>query len=269
MLQETDDTKVVGITTIPPPSRKPALRQLVQYRPKRGEEFAVFVNVLSDDTSDGYYGLSFFMGAFSKATEADEFVEEITLKTGLRAIRTTFAHPTPLTSNYDAEVVKRILVDPTGKVLDEYDDERFAKEQSDYERRVKIDTDIRQESLNDSDPDCIEHMKRHCYLAIVNRSRFETALNQVSEAWKDYLGNREKVLKHYQQHPDHEQLWLPQLKTRLEMRGENNLYNSIEKGYEVLRDELLGNSNPGENQITYLQQVIERQAEEIRILKGL
>ena len=77
-------------------------------------------------------------------------------------------------------------------------------------------------------------------MAVKNRARYQLAKRESEEAWANYKKREVKVRDHYVKFPEHERDFLPYLKSKLESREEQQLYEYIKAAYKEIRLELLG-----------------------------
>lgn len=235
----------VGAASVPPPSRVNSLQALTRLRPKRGCEWGTFAFSLNrdmikpDGTLDELHAVVFPLGAFSDQSAAEEHAKNIMAITGHPGVvAARYGAPVPLTTKFDPNATTEVYLD-NGRIV-ELETAQYKREVEEYERRIKQEKELVREAEEETDPDSIEHFKRHCYLAIKNRASYQVHTKEAETAWQAYKKREMAVRDHFARHPEHEKEWLPHLKQKLTERGELNLYIGIEAAYNEIRDELLG-----------------------------
>lgn len=236
---------IVGATSVPPPSQVNSLQALTRLRAKRGSEWCTFAFVLNrdmiqpDGTLDDLHAVVFPLGSFSDQEASDEHAKNVIAITGHKGvISARYGYPVKLTTKFDPEAVTEVYVD-NGRIV-ELETQQYKREVEEYEKRIKQEQELVKEAEDETNPDSIEHFKRHCYLAIKNRASYNVHRKEADSAWNSYKKREAALRDHFARHPEHEKEWLPYLKQKLAERGELNLYTGIEAAYSEIREELLG-----------------------------
>jgi len=237
---------MIGAKSIPPPSKIEGLQAITKLRPISGCRYCVYTFALNQDIIDAngkvddFRGMFFILGTFDNKTEAENHMEELMIKTKHHEFYIAeYAKPIRISTVVDSSNVSRIYVDNMNKIK-KMESEQYQRDKELYEKQIKIESDIVQEEKDEYDEDHIDHFKRQCWLAIKNKTKYESIKEEMEKSLSNYEKNVANIREHYAKHPEHEKQWLSYLKSRLTERGELKLYNNIELGYEKYRDEILG-----------------------------
>lgn len=231
---------------LPQPKRIESMKKIIRLVPKNGHEWGVVASVLNrdmikpDGTLDDLHAMIFLLGSFDTKEKAETHAKCVIEETGHPDIRVAkYGVAIPLTIKDDFSTISLVSIDTTGKIRD-LETAQYKKDKECYEKRLKLERDLIQESEEEFDPENIEYFKRQCYLAIKYKAQYESQMKELEIINNNYK-KREKLLReHYEKYPEHEKEWLPYLKEKLTERGELPLYDAIETEYEKHRDELLG-----------------------------
>lgn len=231
----------------PPPMKVNSLQALVKLLPdNQNHKYGVFAFSLNrdmikeDGTLDDLHAVVFHLGSFSLESDACRHAKEIMAKTGHPGIIVSrYGAAVCLSTKFDPNFVQEVALDGKGRLI-ELESAQYKREREEYEKRLKIERNIIEESEKETDIDHVEHFKRQCYLAIKNKSSWMYHKKMAEESEQNYK-NREKLVRdHYKRHPEHEKIWLPYFKEKLIERGELDLYAGIETAYKEIRKDLLG-----------------------------
>jgi len=242
----SDNTDTIVASDVVPPVRKiNSLQALTRLKPKRGSEWCTFAFVLNrdmikpDGSLDELHAVVFPLGAFDEQEKAEKHAKSIIEITGHPGvIAACYGSPIPLTTNFDPSVVEDVPVNMKGRLI-KLESDQYKRDREQYEERAKIERELVKEAEEETDPDHIEHFKRQCYLAIKAKAKYQHHLDEYKSALDAYKKRESLVRDHYNRHPEHEKEWLPYLKEKLIERGESDLYQMLETGYNELRNELL------------------------------
>lgn len=243
---ETNNSLITGVETIPPPSKIEGLQAITKLRPITGCKYCVYTYALNKDiiNSDGkvddFRGMFFIVGCFDSKKEAEDHIKDLIIKTKHSNFYISeYGKPIRIETNIDSSNISKIYVDNNNKIK-EMENEKYKQDKEFYEKQIKLGQDINKECEDECDLNHIEHFKRQCYLCIKNKTMYETHKKNMETSLENYKKREILVREHYEKHPEHEKQWLEYLKEKLQERGELALYNTIEKGYEQYRDEILG-----------------------------
>lgn len=232
------------LDTIPAPKKINSLHALMRLKPKENSKWCVFAYVLNrdfvkpDGTVDDLYAVIFPLGSFSCETSAINHAKNIMAITGHPSIVVgRYGSPNSLTLNPDPKVVTQVYVEDNK--IKELETAQYKRDRDEHERKIKQAKEIALEEEQETDADNIEHFKREAILAIKNKAKYMHLAKQAEDALKAYEKRRDNIRDHYKRHPEHEEQWLPYLKSKLKDRGELELYNTCEKGYNEIKTELL------------------------------
>jgi hypothetical protein len=236
----------IGSESIPPPSKIEGLQAITKLRPLSGCKYCVYTFALNQDIIDkdgkvdDFRGLFFILGTFDTKKEAEYHVKNLIIKTKHSEFYISeYGKPIRIETQIDSSNISKIYIDTDNKIK-QLETEQYIKDKELYEKRMKLEKDVMQEAENEFNPDHIDHFQRQCYLAIKNRTTYETHKQNMEKSLNNYEKNVKLIREHYTKHPNHEKEWLSKLKEKLTERGELPLYNLIESGYEKYRDEILG-----------------------------
>ena len=234
---------MIGAKSIPPPSKIEGLQAITKLRPISGCRYFVYTYALNQDIIDAngkvddFRGMFFILGSFDSKKEAENHIEELIVKTKHHEFYISeYAKPIRISTVIDSSDVSRVYVDNLNKIK-KMESEQYQRDKELYERQMKIENDIVQEEKDEYDEDHIDYFKRQCYLAIKNRTKYESLKEEMEKSYSNYKKN---IREHYTKHPEHEEQWLSYLNSRLIEREELSLYDEIESGYKKYRDDLLG-----------------------------
>lgn len=237
---------MIGGESIPKPTNQNALQKIVKLKPRNQcHQWNVFAYVLNrdlvneDGTIDDLYGMLFPLGSFADRDDADKEVDRLIEVTGYSNIfRARYAFAVPLSDKIPSSNTSHVNVDDKGKLI-KLENAEFQQEKQQYEKRIALEKELVKEAEEELDPDSIEYYKRQCYLAIKHYAEYEDLQKKMAETLQNY-GKRAALVKaHYEKHPQHDQEWLPHIKTTLSERGELSLYQFLENGYKKYREQLL------------------------------
>lgn len=242
----TDKKTIIGSESIPPPCKIEGLQAITKLKPISGCRYGVYTYALNKDIVDkdgkvdDFRGMFFLLGTFDKKTDAENHLKDLMIKTKHSEFYISeYGKPIRISTDIDTSNISKVYVDNNNKIK-ELESEQYKKDKEIYEKKMKLENDIVQEAENEFDPNHIDHFQRQCYLALKNKTTYENYKDIMKKALKNYEKNVISIREHYKNHPEHEEQWLPNLKEKLTERGELNMYNMIESGYEKYRDELLG-----------------------------
>lgn len=232
--------------TIPQPSNIHSLRAIMKLQPRPGCEWCVMAYALNADILndkgdlDDFYGMTFCLGGFSNRNEAEQHAKTIIASTGHPAVSVVrYGFPMRLETKCKTSDAIEVYVNEDKEIV-ELESQQYRKEKEEYEKRIKLSEELTQEAEAETDVHHIEHFKRQCYLAIKHKTMINYHTSELDKLTSVYEKCKNAVFTHYKEHPEHEEQWLPYLKEKLLERGELPLYNTLEAGYKLLRNELLG-----------------------------
>ena len=235
--------------TVPPPSNIHSLRSIMKLQPRPGCEWCVMAyalnaNIIDDNGNiDDFYGMAFCLGCFMNRSDAENHAKQIIATTGHPAVSVVrYGFPLRLDTKTKTPDAVEVLVNEEKQIV-ELESQQYLKDKEQYEKQMKLTEDLTREAESETDPTHIEHFKRHCYLAIKHKTLINHHISEVEKLTSAYEKAKESVRSHYSKYPEHEIQWLPYLKEKLTERGELPLYNTLEAGYKLIRNELLDIDN--------------------------
>jgi len=244
-----ENKTIIGSETIPPPSKIEGLQAITKLRPISGCRYCVYTFALNQDIIDengkvdDFRGMFFILGTFDNKKDAEDHMKDLMIKTKHSEFYISeYGKSIRIETKIDTSNISKIYVDNNNKIK-ELETEQYKRDKELYEKRVKLENDIVQEAENEYNTDHIDHFQRQCYLALKNKTVYETKKQEIEKSLNNYEKNVSAIREHYLKHPEHEEEWLPNLKEKLTMRGELSMYNIIESNYLKFRDELLGLDN--------------------------
>lgn len=245
----TDKKTIIGSESIPPPSKVEGLQAITKLRPISGCKYGVYTYALNKDIIDkdgkvdDFRGVFFLLGTFDEKTDAENHVKNLMIKTKHSEFYISeYGKVIRIETNIDTSNISKVYFDSNNKIK-QLETEQYMKDKEIYEKKMKLENDIVQEAENEFDPNHIDHFQRQCYLALKNKVNYETKKIEMEKILNNYEKNIKSIREHYTAHPEHEGQWLPNLKNKLQERGEVNMYTMIESNYSKYRDELLGLDN--------------------------
>lgn len=231
--------------TIPPPTNIHSLRALMKLQPRPGCEWCVMAyalnaNILdSSGNIDDFYGMAFSLGSFTNRDDAVHHAKSIIASTGHPAISVVrYGFPMRLETKTKTPDATEVYVNENKEIV-ELESQQYRKDKENYERQITLSEELTREAELETDPSHIEHFKRQCYLAVKHKTMINHYNHELETSSASYERAKLAIQSHYSQYPEHESQWLPYLKDKLSERGEMPLYNAIEGGYKLIRDELL------------------------------
>lgn len=232
------------------PRKLETLQAIMKLPRKDNLRYYVFAQVNNKDVIDkdgkidDFRGIHFSLGGFQTKKEADQEIKNLMIKTGHPDFYLSeYATPTPITVvGGNSDNITKIYVDTNNKIK-ELETAMYQESKELYEKNVKIKNDITKEGKDECDPDNIEYFKHQCYLAIKCKQKYEQKKKELELIENSYNEKLKLIQEHYQKYPEHEEQWLPLFKEKLTERGELKFYDSIEQGYKLYRDEILGITN--------------------------
>jgi hypothetical protein len=237
---------IIGPESIPPPSKIEGLQAITKLKPISECRYCVYTYALNQNIIDengkvdDFRGMFFILGTFDTKTAAENHLKDLVIETKHREFYISeYAKPIRIETNIDSSNISKIYVDSQNKIK-QLETEQYRKDKELYERKVKIGNDIVQETENEFDVDHIDHFQRHCDLALKAKLSHEIYKQNTEKALSNYEKHVKVIREHYDKHPEHEEKWLPNLKEKLQERGEIPMYNIIESNYEKYRSDLLG-----------------------------
>jgi hypothetical protein len=222
-----------------------SLQKLLQLPLKKECTWNVFAYCIHDDIikEDGSLeedrALVFLLGSFKHIADAEEHVKYVMEKTGYaHIIIAKYGMPVKITTKRDDNVIEQITTDLTGKII-KMDTQNLKKQQALYEDKVKMEQALIEESKQENNQDSIEYFKRKAHLATKYLTN-SIELEKKAESFKQQYQEQKVLLKdHLSKYPEHEAQFLPYLKDKLLMRGEDELYYNIEHHYIKYREQIL------------------------------
>lgn len=222
-----------------------SLQKLLKLPVKKECMWNVFAYCIHDDivkddgTLEDDRALVFLLGSFKHLKDAESHVKYVMEETGYgHIVVAKYGIPIKITTKRDNEVIEHITTDMQGKIID-IDTREIKKQKTLYEDRVKKEKELIEESKEENNPDSIEHFKRVAHLATKYLTN-SIELQKKTEAFqKQYEEQKSLLHKHLLVHPEHEAQFLPYLKDKLIMRGEDELYYNIERNYLKYREQIL------------------------------
>ena len=134
-------------------------------------------------------------------------------------------------------MVKYISAD--GQRIEDLEDRCHQEKVDKLEEEVRIRKEIENEHLYSKEVVTVEHYAYCWFRAIKQRSLIEYHRAKLAQSEKLLADETALIQADYESNPDTDRKWLPFIKSRLESRGEDNLYNSLVTGYLNLRNEIL------------------------------
>jgi len=96
-----------------------------------------------------------------------------------------------------------------------------------------------EESKEENNVESIEYFKRKAHLATKYLTNYWELCNKADDYYKQYQEQKVLLKAHLKAHPEHEAQFLPYLKDKLLIRGEDELYRNIEHHYLKYREQIL------------------------------
>ena len=232
-------------SNIAPKSNIQSLKSIMKLPIQRGCNWNVFTYVLNQDLIgedgkiDDLRAVVFCLGSFYDKGEAENHAKAIIEKTGYtNIIVAKYGLPIPLSVNPSSDTIEILTVDMNNKII-ELESDQYKRQKEAYEKKVKAEMDILNESQSELDEDNIEYYKRNVILAVKHYSMQKDLLMKAKEASQNFEKRKKILQEHLIKHPEHDDMLLPFLKEKLESRGENELYMRIETSYSELKKNLL------------------------------
>lgn len=176
------------------------------------------------------------LGTYRTETEAVKKAEEVIEKTGHWAIKIIkYASFAEISTNPDQSIITNVYVDVNNKILKMENDE-FEKQKELYEKRKLYEQEMMKECELECDVNHIEHYKRSAYLVTKHYLAYLELKNESEKMYKNYELRKKVLQEHLQHHPEHEAEFLPYFKNKLSERGELDLYQKIESGYNEYKE---------------------------------
>lgn len=182
-------------------------------------------------------GLWYLIGTYSKKTKADEVAINLIKSTG---IKTIYSKLTCKWNSLDIRTnnngIKYVDSNEDKLLKDHRVRERKDIKES-YLKQEEMQKEINEEQENEMDHDSIEYYTRQWYLTIKSRSQFEEAKKNLDTYEQKYNNINNKMKELILLHPEYEKTWLNRLETRLEKRGETNIFEMIKEGHNIITTE--------------------------------
>lgn len=193
----------------------------------------------SDGTLEDDRALVFLLGSFKSLKEAEDHVKYIIETTGYgHIVVSKYGVPVKITTKRDDSICESITTDLKGKII-EMDSHTLQKQKTLYEERAKQEQALVDESKEENNPESIEYFKRRAHLATKYVTTYGELLDKANDYYKQYEEQKVLLKKHLKKHPEHEAQFLPYLKDKLLIRGEDELYRNIEHNYLKYRQQIL------------------------------
>lgn len=227
-----------------PPRPIYAFRKIASiFKPKDPNIWKTFTFILDSEMKPGDtdHGRLILLDSFITRKAARKYCKKMMKDTGSRTV-----HYAPagyiIELNLEPKSTDEIVMigAAEGKRIKDIEDQENKKERKQYDKQLAVQKDMMEEMEREKDVDDPEYFKRCCYLAVKHRSEYETYMKQAEEAKKRYDEAIEKARIYNDTHPGVEAQFLNNLKLKLTERDELKLYESIEVGYKLLRDEIIG-----------------------------
>lgn len=223
------------------------LSALCRLQARENSKYCTFAYVLNKDLQndpegstvprkpDNFYGLIFPLGSSNDLQKEEDYARKVIDITGHpRVTVAKFGCPVKLTLEPEQKTVVEVEYDK----VEELQKKENLEDKRKYENRIKAEKELEKEIEEEGDVDNIEHFKRNAYLAVKHMSVYKQKLQEAEEALNNYQKRKEVLRDHYKRIPEHEEQWLPYLKNKLEGRGEQQLYQSVETGYNLIKEDL-------------------------------
>lgn len=238
------------------------LRKIAKLKAKEGQAWSIVVYVLSNEVVDGFHGLWFFIGTYSKRKEAVSRAEELIKETGISSI---YAMSTcqwrEIDENFKADrtifvkddidkKLRKVQKEQQNKLRKKYEDEQLMKEEMEemikYEQEEgTIEHYTRQWYLLIKQYDKINYMKEQLKLENENyekmikniqelQNKYPNLESSKSEEEDDEKGDNEDEERSDKQKSD----WIERLKVTLPKRGEEDLLKYIIEKHQLISQEI-------------------------------
>jgi hypothetical protein len=213
---------------------------LEKRNPPLDQEYVVYAYFLYSEPKDGVYGKHIYLGSYPTKKRALAEANNISKNTGHDSIYICEACSW---EDIDEKVRmdRTIRVDSNAKSedLDRQFDKFINTQRKNKEKEDKISKDLEEQTVKELDPTTLEHYAHNWYLAIKNKAEWEYHKQQM-EHYKEMYDKRVTLIRdQYKNQPELDKEWLDVYKERLSYRGERKVFDYMEQGYNLLRDDIL------------------------------
>jgi len=215
-------------------------KKLEARAPPPDQEFCIYAYFLYTQPKDGKYGKQIFLGGYPTKKKAFLEAEKIIKETGHDCIyicETCSWEDIDSTKRFD----RTFKLDPsvTQKELEEQFDlfinERYEKQKI----KEEIDKGIEEQTEKEQDSTTIDHYAHNWFNAIRDKASYEYHKSQMEYYDEMFKSRVEKIRRQYQNSPEYEEQWLNIYKERLEKRKEEDVFEVLKQGHDILKDEIL------------------------------
>ena len=207
--------------------------------PEPGQNFLVLVYLLQNPPRDGLHGSLFPVGVYSTHQQAERKATQLCIDNHVDSARIFMMTDwNDIIEKCPADQVKYTTSDSN---LTSLQDTRHQKKVDQYKKEVKFRNQLEDEHLRSDKPGTIEHYQYSWYRAVKHKSKIEHLKRQLEETENALQVSVEAIRGDFETNPSLDQSWLPDLKTKLYQRKEEDVYHAILSGYNKLKDEVLKN----------------------------
>lgn len=210
-----------------------------------GQRYSVIAYVLCQQTDDASRPIGFVinLGNYATPKEASERATELIELTGYKGICAG-----PSTQWFDlceANTINRTRYVATKScskeaILRQEHQRKYRETERRQKERERVEQEIIDEQSRLEDPETIEAYTYNWYALVKNKSLVEYHKQELAKATEAYDRRAAAVHQQYQDNPLHEDNFLVVLKEKLIRRGEEHVFDAIEKGHQELRSTVLG-----------------------------
>ena len=211
-----------------------------------GQQYVVYSYfAYKEPRNDGSIGKQVFLGAYPTPEKAMMRVDEIMKKTGHPLLYATEACmwediDTDPRKVENRDKTRHLRLEKKSKKDLELQYEKDVKEwKIKKEKRENLTKELEEDDILEKDPTTVEHYAKNWYTCILNKSQYEYHKGQAEQFLNVFNKRKEKIQDQYRKDPSVDDKWLPLYKTKLENRGETHVFEAMEKGYQLLKDEIL------------------------------
>lgn len=220
-------------------------KKLMKIKPLPDQKYCVISYFLLDPQSivdpnnkNKSYGMWTFLGAFGTQKEAIKYAEKVILETQHSMVFATSSCTwEDLTTVDNHKDTLWVSTDTDAKLRKQHEKE-YNEEINKIKLKEELDEELEAEMELEQDINSLEYYTRNWYLAIKNKSIIEDYKNKLDSMQKNFQMRIDNIKKSELSHPDYRTKWLPILKSKLSRRNEGSIYNSIEMGFNIIKDSL-------------------------------
>jgi len=216
------------------------LRKIKNIIPREGQEWSVIAYVISSEVVDGFHGLWFLIGTYSKRKKAIKTAEKLINETGIKSI---YAMKTCEWNEINEKTItdRTILVEEDVNNIDSELLKIQKKEHETLKRKYEDDQILKEELRKtieyEQTEGTIEHYTRQWYLMIKQYETINFIEKKLEENKNTYKKMIDNIKKLDNNNPSYQENWLNKLTEFLPKRGEEDLLELlIEKHKAIITD---------------------------------